>query len=75
QRRVTEATAAISVFFSLERSSIRVIDSGMKIDLVMGAIVRKRPWKWFFIGECEKPKENMAFVGGAWCDSKDSEEP
>ncbi|GKE03589.1 zf-CCHC domain-containing protein, partial [Tanacetum coccineum] len=25
--------------------------------------------------ECTKPKENKAFVGGAWSDSKDGDEP
>ncbi|GJW92446.1 protein CHUP1, chloroplastic, partial [Tanacetum coccineum] len=28
-----------------------------------------------FIGECPKPKENKAFVGRAWSDSKDGDEP
>ncbi|GJX81595.1 retrovirus-related pol polyprotein from transposon TNT 1-94 [Tanacetum coccineum] len=28
-----------------------------------------------FASECRKPKENRAFVGGAWSDSKDSDEP
>nr|GEU55648.1 zf-CCHC domain-containing protein/UBN2 domain-containing protein [Tanacetum cinerariifolium] len=28
-----------------------------------------------FIGECPKPKENKAFVGGAWSDSEDNDEP
>ncbi|GJZ18618.1 retrovirus-related pol polyprotein from transposon TNT 1-94 [Tanacetum coccineum] len=28
-----------------------------------------------FISECPKPKENKAFVGGAWSDSKDGTEP
>ncbi|GKD83663.1 retrovirus-related pol polyprotein from transposon TNT 1-94 [Tanacetum coccineum] len=28
-----------------------------------------------FASECKKPKENKAFVGGAWSDSKDGDEP
>ncbi|GJY61168.1 retrotransposon protein [Tanacetum coccineum] len=28
-----------------------------------------------FIGECPKPKENKAFVKGAWSDSEDGDEP
>ncbi|GKF59037.1 zf-CCHC domain-containing protein, partial [Tanacetum coccineum] len=28
-----------------------------------------------FIGECPKPKENKAFVGGAWSDSEDGNKP
>ncbi|GJS00301.1 DUF4219 domain-containing protein [Tanacetum coccineum] len=29
----------------------------------------------YFIGECPKPKENKAFVGRAWSDSEDGDEP
>ncbi|GJZ43159.1 hypothetical protein Tco_0590414, partial [Tanacetum coccineum] len=28
-----------------------------------------------FIGECPKPKKNKAFIGGAWSDSEDGNEP
>ncbi|GJS07305.1 putative reverse transcriptase domain-containing protein [Tanacetum coccineum] len=28
-----------------------------------------------FIGECPKPKENKAFVGGCWSDKEDGDEP
>nr|GEX78537.1 hypothetical protein [Tanacetum cinerariifolium] len=28
-----------------------------------------------FASECRKPKENKAFVGGAWSNSEDSDEP
>ncbi|GJT31028.1 retrovirus-related pol polyprotein from transposon TNT 1-94 [Tanacetum coccineum] len=28
-----------------------------------------------FIGECPKPKENIAFIGGAWRDSEEGDEP
>ncbi|GJZ39336.1 retrovirus-related pol polyprotein from transposon TNT 1-94, partial [Tanacetum coccineum] len=27
-----------------------------------------------FVGECRKPKENKAFIGGAWSDSEDDDE-
>ncbi|GJX40908.1 hypothetical protein Tco_0255898 [Tanacetum coccineum] len=48
-------------------SSARVIDSSEEIDLVMVPIGH-------FASECRKPKENKAFVGGAWSNSEDDDE-
>ncbi|GJR21551.1 zf-CCHC domain-containing protein [Tanacetum coccineum] len=31
--------------------------------------------KGHFISECQKPKENKAFIGGAWSDSEDGDQP
>ncbi|GKB21574.1 zf-CCHC domain-containing protein, partial [Tanacetum coccineum] len=31
--------------------------------------------KGHFISECPKPKENKTFVGGAWSDSEDDDQP
>nr|GFB12703.1 hypothetical protein [Tanacetum cinerariifolium] len=28
-----------------------------------------------FVSECKKPKENKAFIGGAWSDSEDGNKP
>ncbi|GJZ24582.1 hypothetical protein Tco_0562041 [Tanacetum coccineum] len=30
--------------------------------------------EWHFASECRKPKENKAFIGGAWYDSEDGDE-
>ncbi|GJZ88536.1 hypothetical protein Tco_0660318 [Tanacetum coccineum] len=52
---------------TIASSSVRVIDLGAAIDLAMG------PIECHFASECRKPKENKAFVGGAWSDSEDGD--